>query len=133
MATTIATRGVGNSGGPVASGTSTSDVSNREDLANFISMIARDETPFMSSIGKTKATAIYHEWQTDELNRPGNSRITEGQDYLVPTGNGTPDFANPPGPVNANAAPTSGVGVSFTPTGPGGFAKSGEPFPVGTK
>ena len=68
MATTIAQRNVGNSGGPVASGTSSSDVSNREDLANFISMITRDETPFMSSIGKTKATAIYHEWQTDELN-----------------------------------------------------------------
>ncbi len=25
------------------------------------------ETPFMSSIGKTKATAVYHEWQTDSL------------------------------------------------------------------
>ena len=45
------------------------DVSQREDLANFISMITRDETPFMSSIGKTKATAIYHEWQTDQLQR----------------------------------------------------------------
>ena len=48
----------------VPSGHSSSDVSQREDLANFISMITRDETPFMSSIGKTKATAIYHEWQT---------------------------------------------------------------------
>ena len=47
-------------------------------------MITRDETPFMSSIGKTKATAIYHEWQTDELNAPGNSRIGEGTDYLIP-------------------------------------------------
>ena len=49
-------------------------------------MITRDETPFMSSIGKTKATAIYHEWQTDELARPGDSRITEGLDCVVPTG-----------------------------------------------
>ena len=58
----------------------------REDLANFISMITRDETPFMSSIGKTKATSIFHEWQTDQLQAPGNSRISEGTDYIVPGG-----------------------------------------------
>ena len=68
----------------VQSGSSNITVSQREDLANFISMITRDETPFMSSIGKTKATAIYHEWQTDELNAPGNSRISEGTDYVIP-------------------------------------------------
>ena len=50
-------------------------------------MITRDETPFMSSIGKTKATAIYHEWQTDELNAPGNSIVNEGTDYITPEGN----------------------------------------------
>ena len=68
----------------VTSGSSHSGISQREDLANFISMITRDETPFMSSIGKTKATAIYHEWQTDELNEPGNSRIGEGSDWAIP-------------------------------------------------
>ena len=68
----------------VPSGRTNNDVSQREDLANFISMITRDETPFMSSIGKTKATAIYHEWQTDELAAPGNSRISEGTDYVIP-------------------------------------------------
>ena len=68
----------------VTSGRNNEDVSQREDLANFISMITRDETPFMSSIGKTKATAIYHEWQTDSLEAPGNSRISEGTDYVLP-------------------------------------------------
>jgi hypothetical protein len=53
-------------------------VSEREDLANFISMISRDETPFMSSIGKTKATAIFHEWQTDELATPASGAVAEG-------------------------------------------------------
>ena len=80
MAVTVAGRGVN---GPSRRGTGV-DVSEREDLANFISMITRDETPFMSSIGKTKATAIYHEWQTDQLAAPGNSRVAEGQDYLTP-------------------------------------------------
>ena len=68
----------GRSYSDVPSGSRGRDVSQREDLANFISMLTRDETPFMSSIGKTKATAICHEWQTDQLNSPGNSRIGEG-------------------------------------------------------
>ena len=79
-------RGVisGRAQGDVTSGRNNNDVSQREDLANFISMITRDETPFMSSIGKTKATAIFHEWQTDTLETPGNSRISEGTDYVLP-------------------------------------------------
>ena len=86
---TVAARGVasGHAGGDIQSGRSDAGVSQREDLANFISMITRDETPFMSTIGKTKATAIYHEWQTDELNAPGYSVVTEGTDYIAPTGN----------------------------------------------
>ena len=83
---TIAARGVatGRAASDVGSGRTDADVSQREDLANFISMITRDETPFMSSIGKTKATAIYHEWQTDELAAPGSSIVKEGTDYIEP-------------------------------------------------
>ena len=55
--------------------------SEREDLANFISMITRDETPFMASIGKAKAKAIFHEWQTDELVPPGSNAVGEGSDF----------------------------------------------------
>ena len=82
----LAGRGVssGRSGTDNSSGARGNDVSQREDLANFISMITRDETPFMSTIGKTKATAIYHEWQTDQLETPGNSVIGEGTDFLIP-------------------------------------------------
>lgn len=42
-------------------------VGNREDLTDMIYDISPTETPFMSSIGKTKATATFHEWQTDSL------------------------------------------------------------------
>ena len=76
----------------VNSGRNSQDVSQREDLANFISMITRDETPFMSSIGKTKATAIFHEWQTDSLDTPGDSTVSEGLDYILP-GSGTTSLA----------------------------------------
>lgn len=39
----------------------------REDLSDVIYNISPTDTPFMSSIGKTKATAVLHEWQTDTL------------------------------------------------------------------
>jgi len=39
----------------------------REDLSDVIYNISPTDTPFMSSIGKTKATAVLREWQTDSL------------------------------------------------------------------
>jgi hypothetical protein len=39
----------------------------REDLSDVIYNISPTDTPFFSSIGKTKATAVLHEWQTDSL------------------------------------------------------------------
>ncbi len=39
----------------------------REDLSDVIYDISPTDTPIMSSIGKTKATGVYHEWQTDSL------------------------------------------------------------------
>jgi hypothetical protein len=47
--------------------TAHSAIGQREDLTDIIYDISPTETPFMSSIGKTKATAVYHEWQTDSL------------------------------------------------------------------
>ena len=42
-------------------------VGEREDLTDVIYNISPTDTPFMSSVGKTKATGVYHEWQTDSL------------------------------------------------------------------
>jgi hypothetical protein len=42
-------------------------IGQREDLSDVIYNISPTDTPIMSSIGKTKATAVYHEWQTDSL------------------------------------------------------------------
>ena len=89
MAVTTGGRATGAPTGPVTSGTSNANVSQREDLANFISMITRDETPFMASIGKSKATQIYHEWQTDALTAPADSKIAEGVDFIAPTAGGS--------------------------------------------
>jgi|TARA_R100000995_G_scaffold71941_1_gene40637 hypothetical protein len=42
-------------------------VGEREDLSDIIYSISPTDTPFMSNVGKNKATAVYHEWQTDAL------------------------------------------------------------------
>ena len=39
----------------------------REDLSDVIYSIAPTDTPIMNSIGKSKATGTFHEWQTDTL------------------------------------------------------------------
>lgn len=39
----------------------------REDLTDVIYDISPTDTPIMSTIGKTKATSVNHEWQTDAL------------------------------------------------------------------
>lgn len=51
----------------MATYTAHSAIGQREDLTDVIYNISPTDTPFMSSIGKTKATAVYHEWQTDSL------------------------------------------------------------------
>ena len=114
----VAGRGVttGRAVQDVQSGTSDNSVSQREDLANFISMITRDETPFMSSLGKTKATAIFHEWQTDELQAPGDSRLTEGTDYVTP-GQDIGQYSGPTQDGTAIGSVTAIVGPNRTRLG----------------
>jgi hypothetical protein len=58
----------------------------REDLSDVIYNISPTDTPIMSSIGKTKATGVYHEWQTDALAAAttGNA-LVEGADATSAT------------------------------------------------
>ena len=58
----------------------------REDLSDVIYNISPQDTPIMSSIGKTKATAVYHEWQTDSLASANTSNaLVEGADATAAT------------------------------------------------
>ena len=62
----------------------------REDLQDAIYDISPTTTPFMSTVGRTKAKNTYHEWQTDNLADVNldNAQV-EGQDatsaVLTPT------------------------------------------------
>jgi Family of unknown function (DUF5309) len=52
---------------PTNTFTTYSAVGNREDLSDLIWRIDPTDTPFMSAIDKTKASAVNHEWQTQAL------------------------------------------------------------------
>lgn len=55
-------------------------VGNREDLSDIITRISPTTTPFMSGIGKSKASNTLHEWQTQDLTAAGNNAQIEGDD-----------------------------------------------------
>ena len=62
----------------VTNALSTYDVTtNREDLAGVIYNISPADTPFMSAVPRTKATAVLHEWSTDanESTNTTNARL----------------------------------------------------------
>jgi hypothetical protein len=66
----------------------------REDLSDVIYDISPTDTPFMSSIGKTKATATYHEWQTDSLAAAALGGAVEGADASTITASPTTRIGN---------------------------------------
>tara|TARA_R110000751_G_scaffold283566_1_gene386967 strand:+ start:330 stop:1283 length:954 start_codon:yes stop_codon:yes gene_type:complete len=64
-------------------------IGNREDLSDIIYNISPTETPFISSIGKEKATGVLHEWQNDSLRAAAANAQVEGDEIaftaVVPT------------------------------------------------
>lgn len=60
-----------------------SAVGNREDLSDQIYNIAPKDTPFIAAIGKAKATAVLHEWQTDSLAAAAANAQLEGDDITA--------------------------------------------------
>jgi hypothetical protein len=69
-------------------------VGQRDDLTDVIYNISPTSTPFMSSIGKTKATATFHEWQTDALAAPALGGAVEGADASTMTASPTSRIGN---------------------------------------
>mgnify|MGYP003630853954 FL=1 len=66
----------------------------REDLADIIYNISPTETPFMSGVGKTKATNTLHQWQTDALSAVAANAQAEGATITYPTINPTVKLGN---------------------------------------
>jgi hypothetical protein len=69
---------------PTNLSTTLNAVGNREDLEDTIYRVAPEKTPFLSAIGKKKARARYHEWQTEQLvNANPNNAAFEGDDIAT--------------------------------------------------
>ena len=62
----------------------------REDLANFITQLSPESTPFLSTIGSNKSKQVRHEWQTDILANPDVDNIV-AEDFSFDTANASND------------------------------------------
>jgi len=61
-------------------------IGQREDLIDVIYDISPTETPIMSTLARTKATAVFHEWQTDSLaSATSANAAVEGADGVSAT------------------------------------------------
>ena len=67
----------------------------REDLSDMIYNISPTDTPLMSTLAKSKATAVYHEWQTDSLaSATSANALVEGYDAEATTASPTYRIGN---------------------------------------
>jgi len=67
----------------------------REDLSDMIYSISPTDTPLMSTLAKSKATAVYHEWQTDSLAAATTANaLVEGDDATATTASPTYRIGN---------------------------------------
>jgi len=66
----------------------------REDLENVIYDISPTDTPFMSMGGRSDATAVNHQWQTDSLAAPANNFHEEGATLPAAAATPTADANN---------------------------------------
>jgi hypothetical protein len=63
-------------------------IGNRADLTEVLTNISPTETPFLSSIGRTRASGVFHEWQTDSLAAAAANAAAEGAS-AAPASGGT--------------------------------------------
>lgn len=70
-------------------------IGNREDLSDVIYNVDPTDTPFITSIPRTKATAVLHEWQTDTLEAASaTNAVLEGDDATTDAFTATARLSN---------------------------------------
>lgn len=80
---------------PTNTATTYATIGIREDLSDKIYRITPEETPFTQNIGSTKATATYHEWQTQALaSAVDTNAVLEGDDATLDAQNLTSRVGN---------------------------------------
>lgn len=66
----------------------------REDLEDVIYDVSPEETPFLSSMSRMKATNTFHEWQTDTLRASASNAHIEGDDTTAEARSATTRLGN---------------------------------------
>jgi hypothetical protein len=79
---------------PTNTVTQYSTVGDREDLLDLIYDISPTETPFMNGIARSKASSVFHEWQTDSLDAAAANLALEGDDPTAKTYTATTRVGN---------------------------------------
>lgn len=75
--------------------TTYSAIGNREDLSDIIYNIAPTDVPFLTGIGRTKASAVLHEWQTDTLaSAVATNQVLEGDEATTDAATATVRLSN---------------------------------------
>ncbi len=88
----------------------------REDLGDIIYSISPTETPFMSGVGKSKATNTLHQWQTDALSDVAANAQAEGATISYPTLSATTKLGNHT-QISSKAVQVSGTNDAVTSAG----------------
>ena len=76
--------------------TTLTNIGNREDLEDEIYRVVPEETPFTNNVGRVKASAVTHEWQTESLRAASatSSIALEGGDSTATAANLTTRLGN---------------------------------------
>ena len=80
---------------PTGTFTTYDAIGNREDLSDVIYNVDPTDTPYLTSIPRTKATAVLHEWQTDALAAASaTNAVLEGDDATTDATTATVRLSN---------------------------------------
>lgn len=91
----------------------------REQLAEKITMISPEETPFVSKCGSKKAVNTFHEWQTDTLRAAADNAHIEGDTTSASSRASTTRLGNYT-QILKDAAIVSGTDQALNKAGRGG-------------
>lgn len=102
----------------VTSALATYDVTtNREDLVDTVYRISPADTPFVSAVPRTKATAVLHEWSLDTLDSVNTSNAALEGDALSRSTSTSPARVNNYCQISQRDATVTGTQRATNPAG----------------
>ncbi len=90
---------------------------NREDLADAVYRISPVDTPFMTSVPRTKATAVLHEWSTHSLSQINTTNARLEGDALTRNTSTAPTRAQNYCQISSRDATVTGTQRATNPAG----------------